>query len=57
MRRAAESRAATELTEGIREGAHRDDVALCLEVDRFPFAMVATPEDSLMILRPCGLPA
>lgn len=57
VRRAAESRAATELTDGIREGAHRDDVTLCLEVDRFPFAMVATLEDSLMILRPCGVPA
>ncbi|MFH9231969.1 2-phosphosulfolactate phosphatase [Streptomyces globisporus] len=57
VRRAAESRAATELTEGVREGAHRDDVALCLEVDRFPFAMVAALEDSLMALRPCGAPA
>ncbi|AXG80247.1 2-phosphosulfolactate phosphatase [Streptomyces paludis] len=52
LRRAAESRAATELTEGIREGVHPDDVALCLEVDRFPFAMVAALEDSLMVLRP-----
>ncbi|MFC8694624.1 2-phosphosulfolactate phosphatase [Streptomyces parvus] len=57
VRRAAESRAATELTEGVREGAHRDDVALCLEVDRFPFAMVAALEDSLMTLRPRGASA
>ncbi|MEU5327216.1 2-phosphosulfolactate phosphatase [Streptomyces parvus] len=57
VRRAAESRAAAELTGGVREGAHRDDVALCLEVDRFPFAMVATQEDSLTVLRPRGVPA
>ncbi|MEU6238303.1 2-phosphosulfolactate phosphatase [Kitasatospora sp. NPDC047058] len=52
LRRAGTSRAAAELTEGVREGAHPDDVALCLELDRFPFAMVATAEDSLMVLRP-----
>jgi 2-phosphosulfolactate phosphatase len=51
LRRAAESRAATELAEGVREGSHPDDIALCLELDRFPFAVVATPEDSLMVLR------
>lgn len=56
LRRAAESRAAAELTEGVRQGSHPDDVALCLELDRFPFAMVATPEDSLMVLRPCAVP-
>ncbi|MFF5284790.1 2-phosphosulfolactate phosphatase [Streptomyces sp. NPDC013171] len=52
LRRAAESRAAGELVEGVREGVHPDDVALCLELDRFPFAMVASVEDSLMVLRP-----
>ncbi|WP_319213565.1 2-phosphosulfolactate phosphatase [Streptomyces sp. ME02-8801-2C] len=52
LRRAADSRAATELAEGVRQGVHPDDVALCLELDRFAFAMVATPEDSLMVLRP-----
>ncbi|WP_307631003.1 2-phosphosulfolactate phosphatase [Streptomyces turgidiscabies] len=52
LRRAAESRAAVELTEGVRQGAHPDDVALCLELDRFPFAMVATLEGPLMVLRP-----
>ncbi|MET9859739.1 2-phosphosulfolactate phosphatase [Streptomyces smyrnaeus] len=52
LRRAAESRAAGELAEGVRQGAHPDDVALCLELDRFPFAMVATLEGSLMVLRP-----
>ncbi|MEU9099408.1 2-phosphosulfolactate phosphatase [Streptomyces sp. NPDC048361] len=50
--RAASSRAAAELAAGVRQGAHPDDVALCLELDRFPFAMVAAWEDSLMILRP-----
>ncbi|MFJ7206975.1 2-phosphosulfolactate phosphatase [Streptomyces sp. NPDC098789] len=52
LRRAADSRAATELAEGIREGVHPDDVQLCLELDRFPFAMVARREGSLMALRP-----
>ncbi|MFE2977306.1 2-phosphosulfolactate phosphatase [Streptomyces sp. NPDC059258] len=56
VRRAAESRAAAELTEGVRRGAHPDDVALCLELDRFPFAMVAAQEDSLMVLRPYAVP-
>ncbi|MGV9266077.1 2-phosphosulfolactate phosphatase [Kitasatospora sp. NPDC003701] len=57
LRRAAESRAATELAEGVRQGVHPDDIALCLELDRFPFAMVAALEDSLMVLRPCTVPA
>jgi 2-phosphosulfolactate phosphatase len=57
VRRAAESRAAAELAEGVRQGVHPDDVALCLEVDRFPFAMVATLENSLMVLRPCAMPS
>ncbi len=56
LRRAAASRAAAELAEGVRQGAHPDDVALCLELDRFPFAMVATSEDSLMVLRTCAVP-
>ncbi|WP_395358967.1 2-phosphosulfolactate phosphatase [Streptomyces sp. YH02] len=57
LRRAGASRAATELTEGVRQGAHPDDVALCLELDRFPFAMVATLEDALMVLRPYDVPS
>lgn len=57
IRRAAESRAAVELAEGVREGVHPQDIALCLELDRFPFAMVATSEDSLMVLRPHPLPS
>jgi 2-phosphosulfolactate phosphatase len=56
LRRAGESRAAAELTQGVRRGAHPDDVALCLELDRFPFAMVAALEDSLMVLRPTREP-
>ncbi|WP_329026220.1 2-phosphosulfolactate phosphatase [Streptomyces sp. NBC_00690] len=57
LRRAAGSRAAAELAEGVRQGVHADDVALCLEVDRFPFAMVATLEGSLMVLRPYPVPS
>ncbi|WP_323377726.1 2-phosphosulfolactate phosphatase [Streptomyces cyaneochromogenes] len=57
LRRAAESRAATELAEGVRQGVHPDDVALCLELDRFPFAMVAALEGSLMVLRPYAVPS
>jgi 2-phosphosulfolactate phosphatase len=57
LRRAGTSRAAAELEQGVRQGTHPDDVALCLELDRFPFAMVATLEDSLMVLRPCTVPS
>ena len=57
LHRAGESRAAAELAEGVRQGVHPDDVALCLELDRFPFAMVAALEDSLMVLRPCAVPS
>ncbi len=57
LRRAAASRAAAELTRGERRGAHPDDVALCLELDRFPFAMVAALEGSLMVLRPSAMPS
>ncbi|WAL93300.1 2-phosphosulfolactate phosphatase [Streptomyces sp. Je 1-369] len=57
LRRAAGSTAAAELTQGVRQGVHPDDVALCLELDRFPFAVVATLEGSLMVLRPCVAPS
>lgn len=57
LRRAADSRAAAELAEGVRQGVHPDDVALCLEVDRFPFAMVAASEGALMVLRPHAMPS
>lgn len=45
--------------EGLREGVargyrgvHRDDVALCCDLDRFPFALRASNEDGLLVLRP-----
>jgi 2-phosphosulfolactate phosphatase len=57
LRRAAVSRAAAELAQGVRAGVHPDDVELCLELDRFPFAMVATSAGSLMVLRPCAVPS
>ncbi|MEV5608823.1 2-phosphosulfolactate phosphatase [Streptomyces sp. NPDC052225] len=57
LRRAQHSRAADELTQGIRQGVHPDDVALCLELDRFPFAMVAAPEGALMVLRARAVPS
>lgn len=55
LRRARESRAVDRLTSGVRrgdQGIHEDDVDLCLELDRFPFAMVAGREGTLMVLRP-----
>ncbi|MGW3285278.1 2-phosphosulfolactate phosphatase [Streptomyces sp. NPDC001002] len=57
VHRARTSRAAAELGAGLRSGSHPDDVELCLEVDRFPFAMVARQEESLMVLRPVEVPA
>jgi 2-phosphosulfolactate phosphatase len=59
LRRAAASRTAARLAEDARsgfQGVNPDDVALCLELDRFPFAMVAASEDSLMVLRPHAMP-
>lgn len=60
LRRAAKSRGAARLAEDARRGfpgVHSDDVALCLELDRFPFAIVAALEDALMVLRPHAMPA
>jgi 2-phosphosulfolactate phosphatase len=60
LRRGAASRGAARLTDDARrgfQGVHHDDAALCLELDRFRFAMVAATEDSLMILRPHAMPA
>ncbi|MFF4344086.1 2-phosphosulfolactate phosphatase [Kitasatospora sp. NPDC001540] len=54
LRRAADSTAAAELLQHVRQGVHEDDVRLCLELDRFPFAMSAAPEDGLTVLRPYG---
>ncbi|MGW5326997.1 2-phosphosulfolactate phosphatase [Streptomyces sp. NPDC004014] len=59
LHRARTSRAAADLADGLRrgyQGVHQDDVDLCLEVDRFSFAMVARREDSLMVLRPVAMP-
>ncbi len=60
LHRAAASGAAARLADSAQrgfQGVHPDDVALCLELDRFPFAMVAAPEDALMVLRPHPVPA
>ncbi|MFD8309051.1 2-phosphosulfolactate phosphatase [Streptomyces sp. NPDC059690] len=59
LHRAKTSRAAADLADGMRrgyQGVHPDDVDLCLEVDRFPFAMLARQEDSLTVLRPVAPP-
>ncbi|MFE3946061.1 2-phosphosulfolactate phosphatase [Streptomyces sp. NPDC059118] len=54
--RARTSRAAADLAGGLRRGYHPDDVGLCLEIDRFPFAMMARREESLTVLRPVTVP-
>ncbi|MFE7268318.1 2-phosphosulfolactate phosphatase [Streptomyces sp. NPDC057592] len=54
--RARTSRAAADLASALRSGNHPDDVDLCLEISRFPFAMVARQEESLMVLRPVAVP-
>lgn len=59
VRRARDSRAAGDLAEGLRRGyrgVHADDVALCLEVDRFGYAMVARREGALTVLRQAEVP-
>ncbi|MDQ1017697.1 2-phosphosulfolactate phosphatase [Streptomyces afghaniensis] len=56
LQRARDSRAAADLAGGRRSGSHPDDVDLCLDLDRFPFAMVARQEESLMVLRPVAVP-
>lgn len=59
LHRARASRAAADLADGLRrgyQGVHQDDVDLCLEVDRFSFAMVARQEESLTVLRPVAVP-
>jgi 2-phosphosulfolactate phosphatase len=59
LRRAEQSSGAVRLTEGAHvglPGIHGDDLALCLELDRFPFAMVAESEESLLVLRPHAIP-
>ncbi|MER5348560.1 2-phosphosulfolactate phosphatase [Streptomyces mirabilis] len=59
LHRARASQAAADLADGLQRGyrgIHPDDVDLCLEVDRFPFAMVARQEESLTVLRPITVP-
>ncbi|MFG3322576.1 2-phosphosulfolactate phosphatase [Streptomyces sp. NPDC048171] len=56
VHRARSSRAAAELAAGLRSGYHPGDVGLCLEVDRFPFAMAARQEGPLTVLRPVAVP-
>jgi 2-phosphosulfolactate phosphatase len=54
LREAAESMAAADLLRGVElgyRGVHRDDVSRCLELDRFPFAMVAHGEEHGLVLR------
>ncbi|MEU1320785.1 2-phosphosulfolactate phosphatase [Streptomyces tibetensis] len=54
LHRAAASAAAADLAGGLRlgyQGIHAEDVALCLEANRFPFAMTATLDGPLMTLR------
>ncbi|NEB04013.1 2-phosphosulfolactate phosphatase [Streptomyces sp. SID13726] len=55
--RARTSRAAASLARGVRRGypgIHPDDVGLCLELDRFPFAMIAAREGDLTVLGPAA---
>ncbi|MFJ4880528.1 2-phosphosulfolactate phosphatase [Streptomyces sp. NPDC088745] len=52
VQRARASRAADELTTGVRSGSHPQDVELCVQPDRFPFAMEARREGPLVVLRP-----
>ncbi|MEU1335631.1 2-phosphosulfolactate phosphatase [Streptomyces sp. NPDC005865] len=52
LHRARTSSAADDLRGERRGGTHPDDVALCLEVDRFDFAMRVGLEEGLAVLRP-----
>ncbi|WP_395575799.1 2-phosphosulfolactate phosphatase [Streptomyces sp. BK79] len=52
LHRARTSPAADDLRSGRRRGAHPTDVELCLEVDRFDFAMKIGLENGMAVLRP-----
>lgn len=52
LHRARTSQAAADLRDGRRHGAHPADVELCLEADRFDFAMKLALEQELTVLRP-----
>ncbi|GLP65243.1 putative 2-phosphosulfolactate phosphatase [Streptomyces sp. TUS-ST3] len=60
LRRARESHWAASLAQDARRGypgVHPDDVGLCLDADRFAFAMVAGREGALLVLRPVPVPS
>lgn len=52
--RVGQEAAATDRAETLRNAdfTHADDVALCCDVDRFGFAMRATAENGLLVVRP-----
>ncbi|MER5546680.1 2-phosphosulfolactate phosphatase [Streptomyces sp. NPDC002589] len=52
LHRARTSSAADDLRGERRRGAHPADVGLCLEVDRFDFAMKVGLEEGMAVLRP-----
>lgn len=52
LHRASTSPAADDLRSGRRRGAHPTDVELCVEVDRFGFAMKVGLEEGMAVLRP-----
>ncbi|MEG3629609.1 2-phosphosulfolactate phosphatase [Streptomyces poriticola] len=52
LQRARTSPAADDLRTGLRRGAHPADVELCLEADRFDFAMKVGLEEGMAVLRP-----
>ncbi|MGC5329157.1 2-phosphosulfolactate phosphatase [Micromonospora sp. DT62] len=55
VHRAARSVAAADLVEGVRRGypgTHADDLPLCLQHDRFPFAMLVDDRDGDAVVRP-----
>ncbi|CAM5259363.1 2-phosphosulfolactate phosphatase [Streptomyces alboniger] len=52
LHRARTSPAADDLRSGRRRGAHPTDVELCLEVDRFDFAMKVGFDEGMAVLRP-----
>ncbi|MFH8760512.1 2-phosphosulfolactate phosphatase [Streptomyces atroolivaceus] len=56
LHRARTSPAADDLRDGRRRGAHPADVELCVQLDRFDFAMKIGLEEGLAVLRPFRTP-
>ncbi|WP_250290642.1 2-phosphosulfolactate phosphatase [Streptomyces atroolivaceus] len=56
LHRARTSPAADDLRDGRRRGAHPADVELCVQLDRFDFAMKVGLEEGLAVLRPFRTP-